>query len=156
ERRRRQACPAAAQFAIRRWPAARPSHPSTAKPRRAQERQLRNPSMLNALRTAFLGDAGAATSSPLGWLGLSRELESPADQFASWLPYLAYLGDQQVFVNRGGLGFMLELMPQSGADERMVEVLLSLYANCPVGTGIQLHLFGSPHIRHQLLRYANM
>ena len=40
-----------------------------------------------------------------------------------------------------------ELMPQSGADERMAEVLVSLYANCPPGTGIQFHLFGSPQVR---------
>ena len=45
------------------------------------------------------------------------------------------------------MGFMLEVMPQSGADDRMVEVLVSLYSNCPPGTGIQFHLFASPHIR---------
>jgi conjugal transfer ATP-binding protein TraC len=28
---------------------------------------------------------------------------------------------------------VLEVMPQSGADERMSEVLVSLYANCPAG-----------------------
>jgi hypothetical protein len=38
-------------------------------------------------------------------------------------------------------------MPQSGADERMAEVLISLYANCPPGTGIQFHLFASPQVR---------
>jgi hypothetical protein len=48
------------------------------------------------------------------------------------------------------------VMPQSGADDRMVEVLISLYANCPAGTGIQFHLFASPHIRPQLRRYANL
>jgi hypothetical protein len=54
------------------------------------------------------------------------------------------------------MGFLLEVMPQSGADERMAEVLVSLYANCPPGTGIQFHLFASPHIRPQLRRYANL
>ena len=51
---------------------------------------------------------------------------------------------------------MLEVMPQSGADDRMVEVLISLYANCPPDTGIQFHLFASPHIRPQLRKYANL
>jgi conjugal transfer ATP-binding protein TraC len=51
---------------------------------------------------------------------------------------------------------MLEIMPQSGADDRMVEVLISLYANCPPNTGIQFHLFASPHIRRQLRQYANL
>jgi len=82
--------------------------------------------------------------------------ESPAEQFASWLPYSAYRPEEQLFLNLNGIGFMLEVMPQSGADERMVEVLLSLYANCPVGTGIQMSLFASPHILDQLKRYANL
>jgi conjugal transfer ATP-binding protein TraC len=51
---------------------------------------------------------------------------------------------------------MLEVVPQSGADDRMVEVLLSLYPNCPPGTGIQFHLFGSPHVREPLRRYASL
>ena len=85
----------------------------------------------------------------------SRE-QSSAEQFASWLPYSAYIGSEQIFVNRDGLGFMLEITPQSGADERMVEVLVSLYSSCPAGTGIQFNLFASPHIRGPLLNYANL
>ncbi|MCK7497204.1 MAG: conjugal transfer protein TraC [Comamonadaceae bacterium] len=55
------------------------------------------------------------------------------------------------------MGFLLEVMPQSGADERMVEVLISLYANCPPGTGIQFHLFASPHIAPaSCASYANL
>ena len=83
-------------------------------------------------------------------------MDSPAEQFATWLPYSAYLADEKMFVNRDSMGFMLEVMPQSGADERMAEVLISLYANCPPGTGIQFHLFASPHVREQLRRYANL
>ena len=81
---------------------------------------------------------------------------SSAEQFASWLPYSAYIGSEQIFVNRDGLGFMLEITPQSGADERMVEVLVSLYASCPAGTGIQFNLFASPHIRDPLRDYATL
>ena len=87
---------------------------------------------------------------------LPEKDQSSADQFASWLPYSAYIPDEQIFVNRDGLGFMLEIMPQSGADERMVEVLLSLYSTCPPYTGIQFNLFGSPHIQESLRRYANL
>jgi len=82
--------------------------------------------------------------------------DTPAEQFASWLPYSAYLATEKLFVNRDSLGFMLEVMPQSGADERMAEVLVSLYANCPPATGLQFHLFGSPHVHEQLRRYANL
>ena len=109
--------------------------------------------MLATLRTSLFGEEGAAEGFT-GLFGLGGKDESPADQFASWLPYVAYLDEEQLFVNRDGIGFLLEIMPQSGADDRMVEVLISLYANCPAGTGIQFHLFASPHIRPQLRRYA--
>ncbi|WP_298435690.1 type IV secretion system protein TraC [Ottowia sp.] len=88
--------------------------------------------------------------------GLGTSPDSPAEQFAAWLPYMGYLDAEKIFANRDGMGYMLELMPQSGADDRMAEVLVSLYANCPAGTGVQLHLFASPHIRSQLRRYANL
>jgi conjugal transfer ATP-binding protein TraC len=87
---------------------------------------------------------------------LGQPVDTPAEQFASWLPYSAYLAAEKIFVNRDSLGFMLEVMPQSGADDRMAEVLVSLYANCPPGTGIQFHLFASPHVRAQLRQYANL
>jgi hypothetical protein len=59
-------------------------------------------------------------------------------------------------VNRETLGFMLEVVPQSGADERMAEILVSLYATCPPGTGIQWILFGSPHVLDCLSQYGNL
>ena len=98
-----------------------------------------------------------ATAQPLrALLRLSRGDEHATDQFAHWLPYSAYLPIEKIFVNREGMGFLMELLPQSGADERMAEVLVSLYANCPPGTGIQFHLFASPHIGETLRRYANL
>ncbi len=89
-------------------------------------------------------------------LPFASRTETPAEQFANWLPYSAYLSGERVFVNRDSLGFLLEVMPQSGADERMAEVLMSLYANCPPATGLQFQLFGSPHIRSQLRQYLNL
>lgn len=99
---------------------------------------------------------GHRLASPLSLFLPQRMPESPAEQFAGWLPYSAWLREEQLFVNRDGLGFLVELMPQSGADERMAEVLLSLYATCPPGTGVQFHLFASPHVRPTLRRYANL
>ena len=77
-------------------------------------------------------------------------------QFAEWLPYSAYIAEEQLFVNRDGLGFVLEVLPQAGADERMVDVLMALFATSPPNTGIQWHLLASPHIRPTLCRYANL
>jgi len=79
-----------------------------------------------------------------------------AAAFSAWLPYRAWIADRQVFVNRDALGFCLEVRPQSGADEEMARVLTALYAASPPGTGIQLHLYGSPAIRGPLTRYANL
>lgn len=81
---------------------------------------------------------------------------SPSEQFAEWLPYSAYIAEEQLFVNRDGLGFVLEVLPQAGADERMVEVLMALFATSPAGTGLQFHLLASPHLRPTLRRYANL
>ena len=86
----------------------------------------------------------------------SGEREGPEDQFASWLPYSAYIPEERLFVNRETLGFMLEVVPQSGADERMAEILVSLYATCPPRTGIQWILFGSPHVLDCLSQYGNL
>ena len=109
-----------------------------------------------ALRSNLFGSQPSSARAGFFDLAFGGDEESPADQFASWLPYISYLDEEQLFVNRDGIGFMLEIMPQSGADDRMVEVLISLYANCPPETGIQFHLFGSPHIRPQLRQYANL
>lgn len=95
-----------------------------------------------------------ADRAPLFAFGLPTD--TPAEQFANWLPYSAYLAEEKIFVNQSGMGYLLEVMPQSGADERMAEVLVSLYANCPSGTGIQFHLFASPHIGGQLRQYTNL
>ena len=82
--------------------------------------------------------------------------DSDPRQFSAWLPYRAYDPDGALFQNRDGVGFCLDVLPQAGADERMAEILQSLYANCPPGAGIQMHLFASPAVRGMLTRYANL
>lgn len=88
--------------------------------------------------------------------GWQQTPPSSAAQFAEWLPYSAYLAEEQLFVNRSGVGFVLEVMPQTGADERMAEVLMALYGTSAPDTGVQFHLLASPHIRTPLCRYANL
>ena len=65
--------------------------------------------MLASLRSAF-GSTDSSTE-PIGFFGLGSDQESPSDQFASWLPYQSYLEEEQLFVNRDGIGFLLEIMP---------------------------------------------
>ncbi|OQC18079.1 type IV secretion system protein TraC [Candidatus Skiveiella danica] len=113
---------------------------------------LRN--LINDLESA-LSNARAADLLPLSGTGRAQ---GPGDSasLSQWLPYRAYLEDQQVFINRDALGFCLEVRPQSGADEDMARVLTALYASSPVGTGIQFHLLASPDIRGTLGRYADL
>ncbi len=78
------------------------------------------------------------------------------DQFTTWLPYSSYLPDEKLFVNNETIGFVLEVLPQSGADERMTEILSSLFSTCGKGSAIQMSLLGSPFILGPLRRYAEL
>ncbi|AXA91341.1 type IV secretion system protein TraC [Massilia sp. YMA4] len=90
-------------------------------------------------------------------VGLPHGDDGDPTRFGTWLPYLAYMENEGLFRLAGRrLGFVLEAMPQSGADQAMIDVLASLYANCKAGTGIQINLFGSPHVRDVLVDYANL
>lgn len=65
--------------------------------------------MLESLRLNLFGDASPAGSSDKSGPGLfsfGHKDESPADQFASWLPYISYLDEEQLFVNKDGMGFL--------------------------------------------------
>jgi len=81
------------------------------------------------------------------------------------LPYLAWQEDARLFaLDQGGfgerdehaIGFCIETMPQTGASEEMEKVLASLFVSCPPGTGIQISLYGSPHILPLLKAQANL
>jgi len=114
--------------------------------------------MLQSLLQDLQSTLARATSADLlqGHQDGPSLIGTPAATFSQWLPYRAWLDDRQVFVNRDGLGFCMELRPQSGADEEMARVLTSLYASSPAGTGIQFHLLASPAIRPLLSRYASL
>jgi hypothetical protein len=81
------------------------------------------------------------------------------------LPYLAWQEDVRLFaLDQGGfgereehaIGFCIETLPQTGASDEMEKVLASLFVSCPPGTGIQISLYGSPHILPLLRAQANL
>src|ERR1700680_4122241 len=86
----------------------------------------RETAMAGSLSLRALFEGSGSKSAPLHFRELFdfTALAGPENQFASWLPYVAYAPDDKIFVNRDTLGFMVELMPQSGAAERLVEILL--------------------------------
>jgi conjugal transfer ATP-binding protein TraC len=114
--------------------------------------------MLQSLLQDLQSTLARASSADLftGRPAKANLIGEPSATFSEWLPYRAWLDDRQVFVNRDGLGFCMELRPQSGADEEMARVLTSLYASSPAGTGIQFQLLASPGIRPLLARYASL
>lgn len=86
---------------------------------------------------------------------LNDDVPDEIARLADFLPYDSYLPDERVFVNLDSLGFALELMPQTGADSSMVNILMSLYSGINKDISIQFHLFGSPHIKDKLVNYAS-
>jgi conjugal transfer ATP-binding protein TraC len=83
------------------------------------------------------------------------EHRDPA-QFATYLPYRAADLANNVIELKHGLGFILEVTPQTGADANDEKLLQSLYRGWPTGTSIQMQLFPSPHFDDLLLRYARL
>lgn len=114
------------------------------------------------LREAFLPERGAEADR------LPRQLLQEISQMprlTGILPYLAWQEDARLFaLDQGGfgeraehaIGFCIETMPQTGASEEMEKVLASLFVSCPPGTGIQISLYGSPHILPVLKAQANL
>lgn len=114
------------------------------------------------LREAFLPERGAEADR------LPRQLLQEISQMprlTGILPYLAWQEDARLFaLDQGGfgerdehaIGFCIETMPQTGASEEMEKVLASLFVSCPPGTGIQISLYGSPHILPLLKAQANL
>jgi conjugal transfer ATP-binding protein TraC len=93
-----------------------------------------------------------------GSLFAPRQEENDGDplQFSTYLPYRGWDDEARLFILGNQVGFCLELAPQSGSDDSMADILAGLMHNWPVGTGIQFHLFGTPHIYRRLTQYANL
>ena len=109
-------------------------------------------SVLDALKTVFYGERFApADAVPRSLL----EQIATIPRLTGILPYLGWMQDEKLFVLDQGafgekpeqnIGFCIETMPQTGANEEMERVLASLFMSCPPGTGIQISLYASPHI----------
>lgn len=118
--------------------------------------------MLDALKLLFFGERFApADAVPRSLL----ESIAQIPRLTGLLPYLGWMPQEKLFVLDNGafgqsdeysLGFCIETMPQTGANEEMERVLASLFMSCPPGTGIQITLYATPHILPVLRQQANM
>jgi conjugal transfer ATP-binding protein TraC len=80
-----------------------------------------------------------------------------APRFSHWLPYLAADAADCVYENENSHGFVMECMPQVGADMEMARILTSLLTlGWPPDTGIQVHMYASPNIRSMLAGWASI
>lgn len=88
----------------------------------------------------------------------------PFTRLADWLPYNAYDNQRGLFYVSAvdpesveSVGFCLEFQPQIGASQEMAEFLCGMFTSgAPVGTGISIHLLGSPDISNYLQAYEDI
>lgn len=111
--------------------------------------------LLQKIRQRMGSVAGSVAGSEGPALDIRHvDLMEQGARMADWLPYRSYLRNERVFVQQDSLGFMLELMPQTGANEDTVERLKGVYARLTTDATLQVHLYASPQVRQGLKDYA--
>lgn len=72
-------------------------------------------------------------------------IKKPA--FSSFLPYIAFDEDNELFINKNSIGFVIETTPMLGASEEIEQQLTNLFQHTlPKGSNIQFLLLASPRI----------
>lgn len=105
--------------------------------------------LLKGVKALFAPEMPAASAQ-------SVDLTEEGARLAGWLPYSAYRQSDQVFINRDSLGFVLEVTPQTGANQDTADRLKGLYARLPSDATMQIHLWASPNVRPLLREYAEL
>ena len=77
-------------------------------------------------------------------------------RLAGLLPYQGYDPETQLFQLDEGFGFVIESLPQTGANMEMSKILAGLFVACPVGTGIQIQMLGGSNFKADNDRYVAM
>jgi len=82
-------------------------------------------------------------------------------KFADLLPYLAWIPERRLFVLEGdvpqkvdGIGFCIEMAPQTGATPDMADLLTTIFTYLPEGSGVQWSLIATPLIDRFLDNYV--
>ena len=74
-----------------------------------------------------------------------------APMLSNWLPYRSFDATSRMFINTESVGFILELAPMMGADERSGEILTQFLSDAvPSGCEIQLIHWQSPSIGERI------
>ena len=67
--------------------------------------------------------------------------------------YDMYDPDNGLYFNEGSIGFCLEIIPQTGANDEMVSRLLTMFTPIPKDTSIQIQMFGNTIFDSMIDRY---
>jgi conjugal transfer ATP-binding protein TraC len=74
-----------------------------------------------------------------------------APMLSNWLPYRSFDKKSRMFINTDSVGFILELAPMMGADERSGELLTQFLSDAvPSGCEIQLIHWQSPSVGERI------
>lgn len=83
-------------------------------------------------------------------------------KFADLLPYMAWIPEQRLFVLEGdvpqkvdGIGFCIEMIPQTGATPDMADLLTTIFNYLPPGAGVQWSLIATPLIEPYLNAFVS-
>lgn len=77
-------------------------------------------------------------------------------RIAGMLPYQDYYSETQLFRLDEGIGFTIEVAPQTGANTEMSRILAGLFMSCPVGTGVQIQMFAGTNFKRSMDQYVQM
>ena len=109
----------------------------------------------------ILKEGGVEHYTPTPIANPSREANY--DRFADMLPYLAWIPERRLFVLEGdvpqkvdGIGFCLEMTPQTGATPDMADLLTTIFTYLPKGSGVQWSLIATPLIDRFLDSYVGV
>ncbi len=73
------------------------------------------------------------------------------DTLSAWLPYRAYLPVEGLFINAASIGFIMELPPLVGADDRTADILGQFFQEgMPAGAHLQVLAWGSPRVARRI------
>lgn len=67
--------------------------------------------------------------------------------------YDMYDPENGLFFNEGTIGFCMEIIPQTGANEEMITRLLTMFTPIPADTSIQIQMFGNTIFDGMIDRY---
>ena len=79
-----------------------------------------------------------------------------APMLSSWLPYRSFDSKSRMFVNTASIGFILEIAPMMGADEKSGEILTQFLSDAvPAGCQLQFINWQSPSVGEKIANWVS-